>query len=78
MDGHNLPELLETLEKLKTIKGPKFLHVITTKGKGLAQAEANQVKYHAPGKFNAQTGELNPKSNEARCKLYRNRCLLRR
>jgi 1-deoxy-D-xylulose-5-phosphate synthase len=39
---------LETFEK---IKGPKFLHVITTKGKGLLQAEEDQVKYHAPGKF---------------------------
>lgn len=60
VDGHNLPALLEILERIKHIEGPKFLHVITTKGKGLAQAEADQVKYHAPGKFNAETGELNP------------------
>jgi len=58
VDGHNLPLLIKTLEDLKEIKGPKFLHVITTKGKGLAQAEKDQVKYHAPGKFDAQTGEL--------------------
>lgn len=63
VDGHDLPKLLEILETLKKIKGPKFLHVITTKGKGLAQAEANQVQYHAPGKFNAQTGEINPKQS---------------
>ncbi len=56
IDGHNLPLLLETLEKLKNVRGPKFLHVITTKGKGLALAELEQVTYHAPGKFDAQTG----------------------
>lgn len=58
IDGHDLPVLISELERLKTVKGPKFLHVITTKGKGLKQAEENQVKYHAPGKFNAKTGEL--------------------
>lgn len=63
IDGHNLPLLISELERLKSIKGPKFLHVITTKGKGLKQAEEDQVKYHAPGKFNALTGELIAKSN---------------
>ena len=63
IDGHDLPVLLSELERLKTVKGPKFLHVITTKGKGLKQAEEHQVTYHAPGKFNAKTGELNPKSD---------------
>lgn len=58
IDGHDLPLLISELERLKTVKGPKFLHVITTKGKGLKQAEADQVKYHAPGKFDAKTGEL--------------------
>ena len=62
IDGHDLPLLLSELERLKSVKGPKFLHVITTKGKGLKQAELDQVKYHAPGKFNAKTGELHPKS----------------
>lgn len=62
VDGHDLPALLEVLAHIKHIDGPKFLHVITTKGKGLAQAEADQVKYHAPGRFNAETGELNPKN----------------
>ncbi|MFD2822301.1 1-deoxy-D-xylulose-5-phosphate synthase [Lacinutrix iliipiscaria] len=62
IDGHNLPLLISELKRLKSIKGPKFLHVITTKGKGLKQAEENQVTYHAPGKFNAKTGELHPKS----------------
>ena len=62
IDGHNLPVLLTELERLKSIKGPKFLHVITTKGKGLKQAELNQVTYHAPGRFDAKTGELVAKS----------------
>ena len=64
IDGHDLPTLLETLEKLKAIKGPKLLHIVTTKGRGLKQAEENQVTYHAPGKFNAKTGDLLPKKNE--------------
>ena len=56
VDGHDLPILLETLETLKKVKGPKFLHIITTKGKGLALAEQEQITYHAPGKFDAITG----------------------
>jgi len=62
IDGHDLDSLLKELTRLKSKKGPKFLHVITTKGKGLDQAEKDQVKYHAPGKFDAKTGELAPKS----------------
>ena len=61
IDGHNLEELLSELTRLKKVKGPKFLHIITTKGKGLQQAEENQVTYHAPGKFDSKTGELIPK-----------------
>ncbi|MBR9757609.1 MAG: 1-deoxy-D-xylulose-5-phosphate synthase [Algicola sp.] len=67
IDGHNLDALIRELERLKSVDGPKLLHVITTKGKGLKQAEENQVKYHAPGKFNSKTGDLIPKvhnSNE--------------
>jgi len=58
IDGHNIYKIISELERLKTIKGPKFLHIITTKGKGLKQAEENQVTYHAPGKFDAETGDL--------------------
>jgi 1-deoxy-D-xylulose-5-phosphate synthase len=57
IDGHNLPKILSELERLKTVKGPKFLHVITTKGKGLQKAEEDQVTYHAPGKFDKISGE---------------------
>ena len=56
IDGHNLPKVLAELERLKTVKGPKFLHVITTKGKGLKKAEEDQVTYHAPGKFDKISG----------------------
>ena len=63
VDGHDIDKLLEILKVLKKIDGPKFLHVITTKGKGLKQAEDDQIKYHAPGKFDAKTGELKPKSD---------------
>ncbi|MFP9098761.1 1-deoxy-D-xylulose-5-phosphate synthase [Flavobacterium sp. RHBU_24] len=58
IDGHDFTALIKELEKLKRKKGPKFLHVITTKGKGLKQAEEDQVKYHAPGKFDKLTGEV--------------------
>lgn len=64
IDGHDLNLLISELERLKNISGPKLLHIITKKGKGLRQAEENQVVYHAPGKFNALTGDLNPKSDE--------------
>lgn len=64
IDGHDLPKLLKELRRLKRIKGPKFLHIITTKGKGLKQAEEDQVRYHAPGKFDKSTGQLIAKSNE--------------
>ncbi|GGD82363.1 1-deoxy-D-xylulose-5-phosphate synthase [Planktosalinus lacus] len=63
VDGHNLIALIQELERLKTVQGPKLLHVITKKGKGLRQAEKDQVKYHAPGKFDSNTGELLPKSS---------------
>lgn len=56
VDGHDLQALLSVLTELKGIKGPKFLHVITKKGKGLRLAEENQVTYHAPGKFDKNTG----------------------
>jgi 1-deoxy-D-xylulose-5-phosphate synthase len=64
IDGHDLPGLITELERLKKVKGPKFLHIITTKGKGLQKAEEDQVKYHAPGKFDAATGELVKQSTE--------------
>lgn len=64
IDGNDIFAVIKELKRLQKIKGPKFLHLITTKGKGLQQAEENQVKYHAPGKFDAATGEIIPKSEE--------------
>lgn len=61
VDGHDLVAVISELERLKKVKGPKFLHVITTKGKGLQKAEEDQVKYHAPGKFDKITGEIHLK-----------------
>ncbi len=58
IDGHNLEILLLELHRLKSVDGPKLLHVITTKGKGLKKAEENQVTYHAPGKFDKTSGDL--------------------
>jgi len=64
IDGHDMSALLSELERLKTIDGPKLLHIITIKGKGLKQAEKDQVTYHAPGKFDATTGDIIEKSSE--------------
>ena len=58
IDGHDIFAVIKELKRLQKIKGPKFLHIITTKGKGLKQAEEDQVKYRAPGKFDASTGEI--------------------
>ena len=56
-DGHNVLHLVEVLEDLKKIKGPKVLHCRTKKGKGYAPAETAQTEWHAPGLFNKDTGE---------------------
>lgn len=58
VDGHDLPRLVDTLRRLKDLQGPKLLHIVTTKGKGLAEAERNPVTYHAPGLFDSKTGHL--------------------
>ena len=58
VDGHDLPSLIEELNRLAKVDGPRLLHVVTTKGKGLKKAEEDQVRYHAPGKFDAETGEI--------------------
>lgn len=64
IDGHDLKALVKELERQKNLKGPRFLHVVTTKGKGLQKAEEDQVKYHAPGKFDKVTGEVLPLTDE--------------
>ena len=57
IDGHNLPELVRVLAALRRIESPKLLHVMTVKGKGYKPAECNKPVWHAPGKFNPETGE---------------------
>lgn len=57
IDGNNVVALVKRLEDLKAIKGPKLLHTFTVKGKGYEPAEKNQTEWHAPGLFNASTGE---------------------
>ena len=61
MDGHNLNELLRTLETLKKVKGPKFLHLITKKGKGFAPAEENPIGFHALNKIENSKEKTNGK-----------------
>lgn len=63
IDGHNFDELFSAFEELDTLKGPKLLHVKTTKGKGYRQAEADQVRWHSPGLFNKETGEISVKTD---------------
>ena len=56
-DGHNVKELVRILRQLKTMKGPKLLHLHTQKGHGYAPAEKDVTTWHAPGKFDPETGE---------------------
>ena len=58
IDGHDIMHLTNVLEDLKRIPGPKILHCLTVKGKGFKKAEENQTVFHAPGKFNKETGEI--------------------
>ncbi|HOY50433.1 MAG TPA: 1-deoxy-D-xylulose-5-phosphate synthase [Prolixibacteraceae bacterium] len=58
VDGHDVLQLTSVLADLREIKGPKLLHVITKKGKGFPEAEINQTKFHAPGKFDKLTGKI--------------------
>jgi 1-deoxy-D-xylulose-5-phosphate synthase len=58
VDGHDVIHMVDILEDMKKIDGPKLLHVLTIKGKGLPLAEINQTTYHAPGKFDRITGEI--------------------
>ncbi len=60
VDGHNLPELITSLKAEKNERGVRLLHVLTTKGKGFAKAEAQQVSYHSPALFDKITGEPLP------------------
>ena len=56
IDGHDLESLIPTLENLRHLKGPQFLHVVTKKGNGYKLAEADPIAYHGPGKFDPAVG----------------------
>jgi len=60
IDGHDLDSLIPTLENIKHLKGPQFLHVVTKKGQGYKLAEADPVAYHGPGKFDPAVGLQKP------------------
>ena len=62
IDGHDLPALIKTLKAEKNERGVRLLHVVTTKGKGFAKAEAEQVRYHSPALFDKTTGEPLPEA----------------
>ena len=64
IDGHNISKLVDTLNDLQHIPGPKLLHVVTVKGKGYSLAEQDQTKWHAPGLFDKITGEIYKKTFE--------------
>lgn len=67
LDGHNIPELLETFNKIKEMDGPIFIHIKTQKGKGYSFAEKDQEKFHGIAPFNMETG-----STVSKVKTYSN------
>lgn len=69
IDGHDLKGLVDAFKKIKKEKGPRLIHVVTTKGKGLEPAEIDQVTYHAPGKFDRKTGIIIPKTKQPTSKF---------
>ena len=64
IDGNDVLSLVDTLEQIKDVKGPVFLHIVTKKGKGYPPAEAKPTKYHGLGIFDAETGEVIGKSDK--------------
>ena len=66
IDGHDLDSLIPTLENIKSLKGPQFLHVVTKKGYGYKLAEADPVAYHGPSKFDPAIGLVKPSTPPAK------------
>ncbi len=60
IDGHDLDSLIPTLQNIKLLPGPQFLHVVTRKGQGYQLAEADPIAYHGPGKFDPKVGLISP------------------
>ncbi len=65
IDGHDVDALVRILDEIKNFEGPKVIHCITKKGKGYEPAEKSVTEWHAPGKFDVETGERNTSSNQA-------------
>ena len=72
VDGHDLEQLVHTFKEVRTMEGPRLVHVITTKGKGFAPAEEDQVKWHAGGGFDKLTGAPLKKASGAALPRYQN------
>lgn len=70
VDGNDVKNLVKVLTELKTVEGPKLLHIVTKKGKGFKKAEQDQTVYHAPGRFNRETGELISKKQASGIMTY--------
>ena len=66
VDGHNIKELVRVIRQLKDMRGPKLLHIHTVKGKGYEPAEKAATIWHAPGRFNPETGERLDKDKRAK------------
>jgi len=58
IDGHDINELIRLLRNLQQMEGPRMLHIVTQKGKGFEPAEKDPIKYHGPGPFNSETGNI--------------------
>ncbi|MBT8141305.1 MAG: 1-deoxy-D-xylulose-5-phosphate synthase [Gammaproteobacteria bacterium] len=63
IDGHDVMLLIETLQNMRELQGPQFLHIVTKKGKGYAPAEADPIKWHAPGPFDRESGSVKKKKS---------------
>ena len=70
IDGHNIKTMIDILEDLRDIPGPRLLHIKTVKGKGFKAAEKDQVTFHSPGKYNNETGEILEKENQKKAPKY--------
>lgn len=70
VDGHDVDGLVQVLSRLRELKGPRLLHIVTTKGKGMEAAQRNPVIYHAPGVYDAETGERPQTSSEGKPPKY--------